>query len=119
DRHIQRNLDVLAHALEIEMHDLRTSRVSLDGLDDDLLRLRTDLQRQDAGGKGFTAHLVLERVVVESDGFGSFTAAMHDGAVLAGSAQAAAIGAADLGAGLSGQFECGFHGWYLQASRES
>ena len=43
-----RDFDVLADALEVEVHDQRPRRMALDALDDDLLRLRADLQRQDA-----------------------------------------------------------------------
>ena len=104
-----RDLDVLAHALEVEVHDQRLRRMTLDGLDDDLLRLRADLQRQDARVERFAAHLVAERVVIEDERLGRFATAVHDGGDLAGLAQAAAIGAAELRARLSGQFECGFH----------
>ena len=109
DAYGDRDLDVLADALEVEVHDQRPDRVTLDVLDDDLLRLRADLQRQDARVERLAAHLVLERVVVEDEGLGCFAAAVHDGGDFAGLAQAAAIGAAELRARLSGQFECGFH----------
>src|SRR6188508_149667 len=109
NRDVQGDLDVLADALEVEMHDQRPRRVALDALDDDLLRLRADLERQDARVEGFAAHLILERVVLENERLGRFAAAIHDGGDFAGLAQAAAIGAAELRAWLSGQFECGFH----------
>ena len=104
-----RDFDVLADALEIEVHDQGPGRMALDALDDDLLRLRADLQRQDARIERLAAHLVLERVVIEHERLGRFAAAVHDGGDFAGLTQAAAVGAAELRARLSGQFECGFH----------
>src|SRR5688572_21501731 len=88
--------------------------MTLDAFDDDLLRLRADLERQNARIERFAAHLMTERVVIEDERFGRFTAAVHDRRDFAGFAQAAAIGAAELWAWLAGQFECGFrgfHGW--------
>ena len=102
---MQRDLDVLANALEVEVHDQRLDRVTLDVLDDDLLRLRADLQREDARVERLAAHLVRERVVVEHHGLRRFAAAVHDGGDFAGLAQAAAVGAAELRARLAGQFE--------------
>ena len=118
-RTVSRDLDVLAHALEVEVHDQRPRRVALDALDDDLLRLRADLQRQNAREERLAAHLILERVVVEDERLGRFAAAVHDGGDFAGLAQAAAIGAAELRAWLTGQFECGFHRWVPPGSRAS
>jgi hypothetical protein len=119
DRHGQRDLDVFADALEVEVHDQRAGRMTLDVFDDDLLRLRADLQRQDARVEGLAAHLILERVVIEDERLGRFAAAVHDGGDFAGLAKAAAIGAAELRARLSGQFECDFHGRVPPGSRAS
>ena len=47
--------------------------------------------------------------MIEDYRLGRFATAVHDAGDFAGLAQAAAIGAAELRAWLSGQFECGFH----------
>ena len=119
DRDVQRDLDVFADALEVEVHDQRPGGMALDAFDDDLLRLRADLERQDARIEGFAAHLMLERVVIEDERLGRFAAAVHDGGDFAGLAQAAAIGAAELRAWLSGQLERGFgRGFHGGTSRK-
>jgi hypothetical protein len=119
DGHVQRDLHVLANAQEVHVHDHGPRRMALDRLDDDLLGLRADLERQNARVERFAAHLVAKRVVIEDQRLGGIATAIHDGGHFAGLAQAACVSAAELRAWLSGQFECGFHGLVPPGSRAS
>jgi hypothetical protein len=92
--------------------------VALDVLDDNLLRLRADLQRENAREERLAVHLVRERIVVEHHGLGRLAAAIQNGGDLAGLAEAAAAGAAERGARLDGELEDGFDVHGLVPSRK-
>ena len=81
---------ILDHALQIHMHHLQFGRMHLHILDDDLLRLAVDVDRDDARIELLVVDHRLQLALVEREVGGFALAAIEDSRHLAGMTQAAA-----------------------------
>ena len=90
DRHVQADLLVFEHALQVDMHDGVARRVHLHVLDDDRLLLRADVDADDRGIEFLVAHQRQQFVMLEREPRRLAMSAVENGGNLAGMTQAAA-----------------------------